>query len=308
MKIYAIQNTKFMGLYTNKSAQNDGNWKIEYQPYSWEKIYQQKFGTAKQEEWDILSNTLPDNEKHFFETKPRKYDWYPKEGRESCTDILGTEFYYHDFETKKMRNEIDHLEAMNREDSLNVFNKKLRRFINLKEEEMQNLENEFITSKKAAEKSSENFNYHSNDYNLGLLSRTNSKDYNKNKMTEYKNALKKETDKLFDNIQKYIKLRKSSEEVAQKRLDIEQEISLIKQERENGNIIDISQRVYTYDPNKKLWDALHNIETVKNKLVILPHKTITVKEILSEIGAHIKAQDIPDAAIKYIDKLITSRL
>ena len=37
MKIQAINtNTNFKGLFTDKSAQNNGNWRMEYQPYSWE--------------------------------------------------------------------------------------------------------------------------------------------------------------------------------------------------------------------------------------------------------------------------------
>ena len=36
MKINAINNTNFKGLFTNKSSQNGGNWKMEYSPYAWE--------------------------------------------------------------------------------------------------------------------------------------------------------------------------------------------------------------------------------------------------------------------------------
>ena len=307
MKIQAITNTDFKGLYTDKSAQNRGNWKIEYQPYSWEKLNMYKFGTASQEEWNILANSLPDNEKHFTETKPRKYDWYPKEGRESCRDILGTEFYYHDFETKKMRNVIDHKEALNLEDSLNVLNRKLARFLDLKEEEMKSLEDIFKSDKEIINKHSADFDHYSSDYDDSFLSRTNDKKYNKQKMVEHKNGLKEKADTMFDNIQKYIGLRTSSEQVKEKRLNIEQEIALINKAKNSGNLIDISQRVYVYDPNKKLWDALQNIQAVKNKLVALPHRTISVREILNEIGAHIKECDIPEKAIEYIDMLIKYR-
>ena len=307
MRIQAITNTDFKGLYTDKSAQNRGDWKVEYQPYSWEKADMYNFGTAPQEEWDILASSLPDNEKHFTETRPRKYDFYPKEGRESCRDILGTEFYYHDFETKKMRNVIDHKEALNLEESLNVLNKKLARFLDLKEEEMESLESIFKNDKEILDKHSGNFDYYSGDYDQGILARINDKKYNKQKMVEYKNGLKEKADTMFDNIQKYISIRNSSIQVKEKRLNIEQEIAKINKAKNSGNLIDISQRVYVYDPNKKLWDALHNVQMAKNKLIALPHRTISVREILNEIRANVIASDIPEKAIKYIDILIKYR-
>ena len=36
MKINAINNTNFRGLFTDKSSQNGSNWKMEYSPYAWE--------------------------------------------------------------------------------------------------------------------------------------------------------------------------------------------------------------------------------------------------------------------------------
>lgn len=46
----------------------------------------------------------------------------------------------------------------------------------------------------------------------------------------------------------------------------------------------------------------------KSKIVALPHKTISVREILNAVGGKVKETDIPNLAIKYIDTLIEKRI
>lgn len=310
MKVQSITKTNFTGLYTNKTAQNGGDWKMEYQPYSWERTKENKFGTGVQEEWDILASTLPDNEKHYIEKTYKEFDIYsyPILERKSCEDILGTEYYYEDIKTKIMRNSLVHKEAMNLEDSLTVLNKKLGIFLNLKKAEIKNTEENFDIEKGAMDTYSGQFDYYYNDYKKGTFSRDNYKSENLKGMYDNKNSLKRNVDDMYNNIKKYIALRDSSNNVAQQRRDIEKELAVIEKARESGKIIDISQRVYTYDPNKKLWEALHNIEAVKDSIVALPHRTISVRNILTELGVNVKSKDIPDKAIKFIDELIRKKI
>ena len=119
MKINVISNTNFRGLFTDKSAQNGGNWKMEYSPYSWEsKNFKLDSTMADQGDVDILGTCLPDNEKIYTE----------QNGRKSAKDILGTEFYY-EYDNGKVRKTITEVPAMNRQDSLRVYNSKLEKFL-----------------------------------------------------------------------------------------------------------------------------------------------------------------------------------
>ena len=60
MKINAINNTNFRGLFTDKTAQNGGNWRMEYSPYSWESNNSSKMANKKK--IDVYASSLPDNE------------------------------------------------------------------------------------------------------------------------------------------------------------------------------------------------------------------------------------------------------
>ena len=78
-------NINFKGLFIDKSLENDGNWRMEYSPYSWEtKNWNIDSKMASQSCIDIYGNELPDNEKIYSAIENKK----------SAKDILGTEFYY----------------------------------------------------------------------------------------------------------------------------------------------------------------------------------------------------------------------
>ena len=72
-------------------------------------------------------------------------------------------------------------------------------------------------------------------------------------------------------------------------------------------MIDISRRDI-YDPNKALWQAMQNSKDAVEKYVSLPHKTISVQEILKAIDTKAKNVDIPKLAIQYVDSLIRNRI
>jgi len=308
MKIQAISNTNFRGLYTDKSAQNGGDWKMEYQPYSWEIKEWSTFGTARQLDVDIYSSNLPDNEKIFTPAQIKKESYYPFEqtivGKESCHDILGTEFYYTNFDNKIMRNRIDHLEAMNREDSLNVLNKKLDKFMMMKEEALKSLESSFKGHKDNIHNIVLKFHTYKDKFNNQLFT-SNS---NVKNMISAEDDMEKETFAAFEDFKNYTQIKKSQDDVRKSRVDIAQEAEQLKNAREQGKLIDISRRVYVYDPNKPLWEALQNIESAKEKIVALPHKTISVKDILAAIDAKADTKDIAGKAIKYIDNLIKYKM
>ena len=129
MKINAISNTNFKGLFTDKSAQNGGNWKMEYSPYAWEaKYFKIDSKMANQENIDIFGTCLPDNEKIYTN----------ENGKKSAKDILGTEFYY-EYENGKVRKTITEVPAMNRENSLKVYNKKLDKFLKMKKDKSEEI-------------------------------------------------------------------------------------------------------------------------------------------------------------------------
>lgn len=135
MKIQAINtNTNFKGLFTDKSAQNNGNWRMEYQPYSWESNNTGKM--ANKERIDIYANMLPDNEEIYTKNK----GYYA----ETSGDILGTTSYYKTYDGR-MRRTIDEMPSLNREDSLKVLDKKLGKFLEQKQELRKELEKQLTT-------------------------------------------------------------------------------------------------------------------------------------------------------------------
>lgn len=314
MNVQAINNTNFKGIFNDKSKENHGEWKMEYTPYSWELKTPNEFGMAPQTDLDIMTNSLPDNEKTYTTNhKFLEYDYYgrPKQesGREQCKDIFGTEFYYKNFDTKKMRSKIDELPAMNREDSLKVLNKKLTAFWYMKKQELENIKNNVKTEKDSLDNASKRFDHHSNDYDLGILDGYEyTEKENKKYMKNEKDNIKKSSDKIYNDFERYITLRNSADTVRSTIADNDKEIKILKSARESGNLIDISRRFLINDPNKALWDAMHDLQGSYNKLIALPHKTISVKELLKEIGAKINSSGIPDKAVQYVDKIIAGMM
>lgn len=314
MNIQAINNTNFRGLFIDKSRQNNGEWKMEYSPYSWEKKNPNEFGMAPQTDLDIMTGKLPDNEK-IYTTNHRYEQGYwcvverPEYGREECKDILGTEFYYKNFESKKMRNRIDEIPAMNREDSLVTLNNKLSSFWYMKKQELDEIKKSFKPDKELLDYASDRFDFHSKDFDCGIFDGYEySERDNKKYMVEQKNKIVKSADSIYDNINKYIILRDSADAVKSQITENTKEIKLLKEARESGRLIDISRRFLVNDPNKALWDAMHDFNGVQNKIVALPNMTIAAKDILKAIGAKVGSPDIPSKAINYVDKAIAQML
>ena len=292
MRINAINSTNFKGLFTNKST-ND-NWRMEYSPYSWEQNNTSKMAPKKQ--FSIYSMTLPDNEEIF--TKDNLY--YEKE---SSKDILGTESYFKNTETGKIRKTITEVPAMNREDSLRVLNKKLAKFLGMKEEEISLIRNDVEIIKPSTVKSEDRFRKFYSDAEEGYFSRDYSLSTSHGIMKEEFDNVKNNVVSLYNKFNNYVQLRDSVDNVKKQISLNESEINQLKKLRVSNQLIDISRRDI-YDPNKALWEALQDIRKAANKFVCLPHKLISMDEILKSLGRAVKKEDIPQEAIKFVDTLI----
>ena len=296
MKIQAINNTNFKGLFTNKST-ND-NWRMEYSPYSWESNNTSKM--APKENLDVYASKLPDNEEIFTPLSSIN-------NRASSKDILGTESYFEDATTGKIRKTISEVNAMNREESLGILNKKLDRFLSLKDDEISLIKNNVEYIRKCTDSNEKNFNIFYNDSQEGYFDRTYSLKRSSNEMKQDFDNVRNDTVKLYNNFHNYMNLKNSMDDIKNQKSVNESEIKLLKDLRAKNQLIDISRRDI-YDPNKALWEALQDIKKAANKYVCLPHKTISIEKILKAIGQKVKSADIPQKAIEYVDTLIKNSI
>ena len=296
MKINAINNTNFKGLFTNKSSQNGGNWKMEYSPYAWES--RNWYNLSKmdiQRDIDIFGTVLPDNEKIYTD----------KYGRKSAKDILGTEFYYE--QDGKIRKTITEVPAMNRENSLKVYNRKLQKFLEMKSQKMDAITEAIRNIPNGFYDMSSKFNERADDIKKMYIRRVYSLEGSSDVMSEQYNKMRNSAMNAVDQFETYKNLNESKDYVKNHIAENDKEIALLSEKRKAGKLIDISRRDI-YDPNKKFWEALQNMKEATDKFVALPHKTISVKEILKKIGDGVKKADIPNEAIRYVDYLISNRL
>lgn len=297
MKINAINNTNFRGLFTDKSSQNGGNWKMEYSPYAWESPNGYNLSKMDtQRDIDIFGTVLPDNEKIYTENYNRK----------SAKDILGTEFYYETYDGR-VRKTITEVPAMNREDSLRVYNSKLQKFLEMKSNKLASIAQAILDIPNGFTEMCSKFNERARDIKQGYFARSYTLEGSSNEMTTQFDNMTRSANKAVDEFKQYKSMRESMDFVKKYIAENDKEIELLSEKRNAGKLIDISKRD-AYDPNKKLWQALQNIKEAVDKYVSLPHKTISVQEILNNIGKDIKKADIPKVAIEYVDYLVSNRL
>ena len=289
MKIQAINtNTNFKGLFTDKSAQNNGNWRMEYQPYSWESNNTGKM--ANKERIDIYANMLPDNEEIYTKNK----GYYA----ETSGDILGTTSYYKTYDGR-MRRTIDEMPAMNREDSLKVLDKKLGKFLEQKQELRKELEANFDRQTLAIRSSSDNYNIASYELDNTFWTKKNIK----NNMDNAARELKNNADIMYQNSQNYIKLMGSIDAVRQTKEIGQKEIKQIEELRKSGKLIDISRRDIP-NPNEALKQALADIRAAAGKFLCLPHKLMSMDEILKIVNPRNLSSGYNNEIMHHIEKLI----
>lgn len=289
MKIQAINtNTNFKGLFTDKSAQNNGNWRMEYQPYSWESNNTGKM--ANKERIDIYANMLPDNEEIYTKNK----GYYA----ETSGDILGTTSYYKTYDGR-MRRTIDEMPSMNREDSLKVLDKKLGKFLEQKQELRKELEANFDRQTLAIRSSSDNYNIASYELDNTFWTKKNIK----NNMDNAARELKNNADIMYQNSQNYIKLMGSIDAIRQTKENGQKEIKQIEELRKSGKLIDISRRDIP-NPNEALKQALADIRATAGKFLCLPHKLMSMDEILKIVNPRNLSSGYNNEIISHVEKLI----
>ena len=289
MKIQAINTkTNFKGLLTEKSAQNNGNGRMEYQPYSWESNNTGKM--ANKERIDIYANMLPDNEEIYTKNK----GYYA----ETSGDILGTTSYYKTYDGR-MRRTIDEMPAMNREDSLKVLDKKLGKFLEQKQELRKELEANFDRQTLAIRSSSDNYNIASYELDNTFWTKKNIK----NNMDNAARELKNNADIMYQNSQNYIKLMGSIDAVRQTKENGQKEIKQIEELRKSGKLIDISRRDIP-NPNEALKQALADIRAAAGKFLCLPHKLMSMDEILKIVNPRNLSSGYNNEIMHHIEKLI----
>ena len=289
MKIQAINtNTNFKGLFTDKSAQNNGNWRMEYQPYSWESNNTGKM--ANKERIDIYANMLPDNEEIYTKNK----GYYA----ETSGDILGTTSYYKTYDGR-MRRTIDEMPAMNREDSLKVLDKKLGKFLEQKQELRKELEANFDRQTLAIRSSSDNYNIASYELDNTFWTKKNIK----NNMDNAARELKNNADIMYQNSQNYIKLMGSIDAVTQTKENGQKEIKQLEELRKSGKLIDISRRDIP-NPNEALKQALADIRAAAGKFLCLPHKLMSMEEVLKIVNPRNLSSGYNNEIMHHIEKLI----
>ena len=305
MKIQAINtNTNFKGLFTNKSKENGGNWKMEYQPYSWERNSNQEIGKmAIKEKLNIFSSKLPDNEEIFAVNTPS--------AKESSKDILGTESYYLGY-NGSMRRTIDEKPAMNREDSLKVLHKKYGKFLDMKKDAARVLENKFPEYKETAGNLSWNYDSASMaqsrgyEYGQGFMCKSdglnmmNTAKYN---MDSSKQALEDNFSSFYNKVQEYTKLTNSIIGAGENREKISEEINKIKELRESGKLIDIS-KLNISKTDAPLAAALQNMNEAAKKFICMPHKIISFEEVLHNVQAQNLPGELSNRILGYVKNLI----
>ena len=296
MRIQAINNNNFKGLFTDKHVENGGNWRMEYQPYSWESNNQGIM--APKEQLDILSSHLPDNEEIYKETTSGGEVIY-----KSSRDILGTQSYYHDVKHDIMRRSIEEMPAMSREDSLKVFLSKLNTFLKLKwttigtnnfkifEYVKEILNNTYANSSIIDNMDSLVLRLFSGD-DVDRLSRNN------NKISDNANNIK-----ILQN--QIEKLQASSDEVSNQRDIITREIQKIEAAKKAGNYIDIS----TADKaafDKQIEKILQGLKEALTKpaimakygaqVISLPNRTLSIKELVETTILNFGSRNVAENA------------
>ena len=267
MRILPISNTKFTGLFTDKTKENGNHWRMEYSPYSWENGNTSKM--AKKERFNVSDNRLPDNEEVFVE----KYMF------EASKDILGTTSYYLNRNTSEMRRTITEVPAMNLEDSLIVRNKKLKEFLKQKEEAKNKIQESMKSSRQELERTDKEFDAYSMDYEGSWPFRDRSKEENKDLMVRVKSSMREAGRKMYDSVKEYTAMTDSIASVKKIKSDAEKDIALLQMARETDNLIDVSRRDVE-EPDNALVEALKDMDTAIKKTIALPHRIISVKKLL----------------------------
>ena len=202
---------------------------------------------------------------------------------EASKDILGTTSYYLNRNTSEMRRSITEVPAMNLEDSLIVRNKKLKEFLKQKEEAKNKIQESMKSSRQELERTDKEFDAYSMDYEESWPFRDRSKEENKDLMVRVKSSMREAGRKMYHSVKEYTAMTDSIASVRKIKSDAEKDIALLQMARETDNLIDVSRRDVE-EPDNALVEALKDMDTAIKKTIALPHRIISVKEVVKTKG------------------------
>ena len=286
MKINPISShNSFKGLFVDKSKEV-GDWRMEYHPYSWETekrlsngLWDEKKSImAVKEKIDFTSPKLPDNEEIYIPAKDSK----PSISK----DILGTVSYYEypsNIKNGEKGCDITVMEPLNREESVKVFMKKQEKFKEMKFDRLKEIRETLIQNKRR-EMGNKKDKFWSNFSEIGSISSL--LNGSKSAASRIGNELSMDMYYYNNYIDEYMNIAESLKELDDLQGTMKDELKLIGEAKQKGNIVDISKR-HCPDPNKPLWDDLVNLlkkntdEILSSqKLVLLPHKSVKMVDLL----------------------------
>lgn len=300
MRINAINNQRtFKGLFIDRSKENGGNWKMEYRPYSWE-LEDGKPVMQNKKKINYQAPKLPNNEENFF---------INSNNVEVSQDIFGTTSYYKcppERNNGKMRSRIDVGKPMNREESLNVYLKKMEKFNKDKRSMLTHelkspvdftpvmiaYENEFKDA----------LSRYNNDRGIfgGVKTENVSNMVNKTKL------LYERAKELYKNAMRYINVSETIPQTEKEITQIKKELSLIEQAKKDKNYIDISNRSINNadEPLIKYLDEMvlsGKPVSEYNKLIALPASTRWLKDIFSSLNVNLNTGLSPSTKTKVLE-------
>lgn len=293
MRIQSINNCNFEGQYITKSK--GSKWWVEYMPYSWENY---NHSTAEPITFiNLLSPTLPNNEQ--ISKSVYKQNVLQKE---VTSDIFGKTTSIYNAVEETRHNDIRELPSMNRERSIQVYIDKLEMFLKMKEDYQKDVEHQLQETYNQIRELSDVFDQHSKDYDSGFLVSKNTNRENKDLMTQAK-------EKIMDRIesekkqQEHLKqLNKSMDSVKKQIIELRKELEIIRKAKNTGKIIDISVRT-VFDADRPLWNALKDMRSANDKIIVLPHRTISMRKIIAQMNQD-KLPISKNNIVKHITKLI----
>ncbi len=289
MKVNSITNTNFKGLFTDRTKENGGNWRMEYRPYSWEGKM------APKSQVDVFSSKLPMNEEIYIDTPNYKLS----------KDILDTVSYINDTRNGKdiLRRTITEMPSLSYEESLRVQDKKLQAFLTMKEEVMQELKRPLENRKTYLFNAAQNHDIYVSDFERSWGSHRFEKEERIKGLRQNFDKMTRHADELGNNFEKYALLSDSSNSVRRQREKIREELEKIELAKSKNSFVDISRRDID-KPFEQLVQAFKNFEQAKSKLFALSNRTITGSEIMEGTGKDFNIQK----AVNYVTSLMRKKI
>lgn len=125
----------------------------------------------------------------------------------------------------------------------------------------------------------------------------------RNYMDQNHAVVKNSLDSTADNAKNYIKLMGSIDAIRQTKENGQKEIKQIEELKKSGKLIDISRRDIP-NPNEALKQALADIRAAAGKFLCLPHKLMSMDEILKIVNPRNLSSGYNNEIISHVEKLI----